>query len=128
ALRLATLARERGDAAGERTYLTRAVALNDVNVRALWGLANLASANPRAVPEQVTALVNLLTADPLQPEAWVSLGKICQNANLHEQAAQFFGIALEQFAMQHTPPGPDLYEEYAIEMTIGGRGREVVRT
>lgn len=124
ALRLSQLALERGDSEAEKQWLGRAVSLNSVNVGALRGQVRVAAANPRAVPEQMTALVALVSADPFQPEAWLRMSSLCRGANLHDRAADYLGVALEQMQLAGGGGGGDLYLDYALEMAIGGRRRD----
>jgi tetratricopeptide (TPR) repeat protein len=124
AMRLAQLAPERGDEAAERQYLQRALTLNDVNVSALRAQVRLSSGNPRAVPERLGALVALVTANPYEPEAWVEIGRICQEANLHDRAADALTVALEQMQRTGGSGGGELYLDWGMELAMAGRRKE----
>jgi tetratricopeptide (TPR) repeat protein len=124
AMRLSQLAQERGDRAGEKEYLERALVLNSVNVQALRTQVQLADANPRDVAARLSALVALVSANAYEPGAWAEIGHICREANLHDRAADSLGVALEEMQIAGARGDGQLYLDYAMELAIAGRRRE----
>jgi hypothetical protein len=124
ALRLARLAEARGDAAACRDFLGQAVKLNDVNVGALRDLVRLAAAEDagsEAASDHLKALVNLLAANPYQPDAWLTVARIAQSAGIHDRAAEFLDTAADQYRLDGNIPAGDLYLDLAIEFALAGR-------
>ena len=121
AVRLAQISDERGALDQEKNLLGDAVHLNSVNVAALRGLARLAAQNSRAVTEQLSALVALVSVDPYQPDAWLQMARICERVNLHDRAADYLETAIEQMQWQGVAPSGELYLEMGTEFAIAGR-------
>ncbi len=117
-LRLAKIAEERGDAAGAMGLLTKAIQLNDVNVRALREMVKLSDGS---AGERMTAVVALLSANPLEPDAWVEGSRVLAGVNMFSPAADFLTTGLEQVQLTGQQVGADMYLELAIDLAAGGR-------
>ncbi|MGN6369938.1 MAG: HEAT repeat domain-containing protein [Phycisphaerae bacterium] len=120
AVRLARIARERGDIEGAKGLVKQALELNDVNVGALREGVQLA----KEPVERLQALVNLLTINPLEPAAWVESARLLESANLHAQAADYLMTALEQMQLDGQQPPADVYLAVGIDLSIASRFAE----
>lgn len=121
AVRLARIANERGDAPAARELLGQAITLNDVNVGALREWVRMTEKSP---DERVRALAALLAATPYQPDAWLTLARLLESADLHRQAADALIASIEQTQKDGDQPNADLFEEMAIELAIAARRAE----
>mgnify|MGYP001555982225 CR=1 FL=1 len=119
--RLARIAYERGDAAGARELLRQALALNDVNVGALREWVRISE---KAPDERVRALAALLIANPYQADAWLTLARLLETANVHGRAADALAASIEQTQKDGGQPPADVFEEMAIELAISARRAE----
>ena len=92
AVRLANIARERGDVGAARSLIQQALQFNDVNMARLAANVRLAE----KPSDHLAALVALLTANPLQPEAWLEMSRVMAGAGDYDRAADYLNTALEQ--------------------------------
>ena len=120
AVRLARIARERGDVDGTKDLLKQALQLNSVNVGALAESVQLAN----SPEERLQSLIGLLAVNPLNPPAWVQSAQILEGANLHSQAADYLITALEQTQLNAQQAPPDVYLALGIDLAIAGRFAE----
>jgi predicted Zn-dependent protease len=121
AVRLANISLERGDTAAAKGYVQQALQFNDVNMGALRANVRLAAATPK---DHVAALIALLNASPLQPEAWLELSRTMAAAGLPGRAADDLNTALEQYQLAGQQPPATLYLELAVDLATAGRPAE----
>ena len=107
------IASERGDTDSARGFLKQALALNDVNLPALREMVRLSDKSPE---DQLAAIVTLLNANPLQPEAWLGAAGILASGGAHDRAADYLVVALDQMQFAGRPASADVYLQLGIEL------------
>ncbi|MCL2639219.1 MAG: tetratricopeptide repeat protein [Phycisphaerales bacterium] len=118
AVRLSKIAAERGDLDSAKGFITQALQHNDVNVSALTAAIALADPTPQA---RLQAIVALLAANPLQPEAWVGAAAALSIGGAHERAADCLVIAIDQWNVAGRQLPAEVVQTAGQELAIAGR-------
>jgi hypothetical protein len=125
AMRLYRLLLQRGQTAEANVLLKNATDLNSTNVQALREVCvQLAHAHGRTT-DYMQALVNLLVANPYQPEALLEGGDLLAAHNNHDAACDWMIAGLEQTQRQGVRPGLEVYESIAYELAAADRKVEL---
>lgn len=121
AVRAAQLYLQRGETDNARKMLTKAIELNDVNVRAWQAYCQL-EATPGELPsKRLHSLINLLLANPYQPDALLAGARMAASAGVHDAAADWQMAGVEQYRIAGKTIPADIYVDLAVELCIADR-------
>lgn len=124
AVRVGTLLLQRGEADEAMANFTTALQLNDVNVGAWQQICKQLITKNAKPQERLSAIVNLLLANPYQPDALIAGARILEAANLPDPATDFLIAAVEQVKANGVQVPGDLMLEMAVQMAAANRKNE----
>src|SRR4051812_30900508 len=125
AYRAAQVARERGQAGLEDSYLGQALRLNPLNLDALR--KRLESVSEDGTPvERVTILLSMLKANPVQAGATYRIARELADAGLTEESLQFYQRTVGLVNQTAVPMPREFPLGYASEMYMSGQPQLLV--
>ncbi len=128
AFRASQIALERGQGDVENSLVTKSLELNPLNFDALRRKFELLTANNAPAIERVELLLQMLMANPIQPEVMYRLARECADAGMPEESLYYYKLSANVAAATGTAMGREFAMGYATELYLLAQPQLLVAT
>jgi hypothetical protein len=121
AVKAAQIRAERLESAKAADLIDRAIELNSMNLEALR--IRLAIRPPRTNDQAVSLYLQMIRANPAQPQLGIAVARVLAGAGLAQPAMEWFNQSLDLHQRMGITPPPDVGVDYAAQFYLSGDPR-----